>query len=212
MSALHDPTRSCRPRAGWPSLWLALALAAGPIVSSCASAHAKPAPDTPPLEVPPPPSRIVAPVDTEPPQPVPLVEEPVRHQPPRQRQTPVPARPEPPKPEPPKPDAVQPPGAPAEPPKPADEAPKPPPTTLQTTPPGSEGEVERNIRVMLDHATTDLNRVDYRRLNADARTQYDTAKGFVRQAGDALKAKNLVFAQTVAKKAAELAAQLATNR
>ena len=58
-------------------------------------------------------------------------------------------------------------------------------------------------------ATADLNRVDYRALNADARTQYDTAKRFIRQAEDAVRAKNLVFAKNLADKAAALAAQLA---
>ena len=53
-----------------------------------------------------------------------------------------------------------------------------------------------------------LNRIDYRVLNADAKTQYDTAKRFIRQADEAMRAKNLVFAKTVADKAVVLAAQL----
>jgi hypothetical protein len=51
--------------------------------------------------------------------------------------------------------------------------------------------------------------VDYNRLNADARTQYDQAKRFASQADEALKARNLVFASYLADKAAALAAQLA---
>jgi len=82
-------------------------------------------------------------------------------------------------------------------------------STLQTKPAGEEGDVERGIRSTLTRATTDLNRVDYRTLNTDARAQYDYAKRFVRQAEDALRQKNLVFAKTVADKAAALAAQLA---
>src|SRR5207253_801141 len=97
----------------------------------------------------------------------------------------------------------------AEPPKPAEEPPKPPPTTLQTTPATAEGEVERGIRASLQRATENLNRVDYRALNADARTQYDTAKRFVIQADDAIRTKNLVFAKSIAEKAATIAAQLA---
>ena len=93
-----------------------------------------------------------------------------------------------------------------EPPKPAEEPPKPPP---QTAPVGRESEEEQRVRAQLMHATTDLNRIDYRALNADARTQYDTAKRFVTQAEEALRAKNLVFARSVADKAAALAAQLA---
>jgi uncharacterized protein (DUF885 family) len=84
-----------------------------------------------------------------------------------------------------------------------------PPTTLQTTPPTAEGEVERLIRASIAKANADLNRVDYRALNNDARNQYDTAKRFIRQADDAMRAKNLVFAKSVADKAAALAAQLA---
>ena len=57
-------------------------------------------------------------------------------------------------------------------------------------------------------AATDLNRIDYRVLNADARTQYDTAKRFIRQADDAIRSKNLVFAKSLADKAAVLAVQL----
>ena len=83
--------------------------------------------------------------------------------------------------------------------------------TLQTIPPGAEGEMERTIRAQLSHAANDLTRVDYRALNSDARTQYDTAKGLVRQAEDALKARNLVFAKSIADKAAALAAQLASK-
>jgi hypothetical protein len=94
-----------------------------------------------------------------------------------------------------------------EPPKPAEEPPKPP-ANLQTTPAQAEGEVERTIRASLTRANADLNRIDYRVLNADARTQYDTAKRFIRQADDALKTKNLVFAKNLADKAAALAAQL----
>src|ERR1700730_6227199 len=92
--------------------------------------------------------------------------------------------------------------------KPVEEPPRPP-TTLQTTPPTAEGEVERLIRMSIAKANADLNRVDYRALNNDARNQYDTAKRFIRQADDAMRAKNLVFAKSVADKAAALAAQLA---
>ena len=91
--------------------------------------------------------------------------------------------------------------------KPGDE-PKTPSATLGTTPNGQEAEVERRIRGLLLEATGNLNRVDYGRLNADAKGQYDSAKAFVRQAEDALRSKNLVFASYLADKAATLAAQL----
>src|ERR1041384_5704830 len=47
-----------------------------------------------------------------------------------------------------------------------------------TTPTQQEAEMEGRIRALLDRAASTLNRVDYRNLGANARTQYDTAKGF----------------------------------
>jgi outer membrane biosynthesis protein TonB len=174
------------------------------IFDGCTRTHAKAIPESPPLDMPVSPPREVAPSDAETPQPVPLPEEPARNPPARLRPPPAREQPraEPKPPEPPKPEP-----APAEPPKP-EEPPKPP-TLLQTTPANTEVDLERGIRTTLVRAQTDLNRVDAARLNADARTQYDTAKSFIRQAEAAVRAKNLVFAKTVADKAAVLAAQLA---
>jgi outer membrane biosynthesis protein TonB len=172
------------------------------LASGCMRTAAKTAPDAP-LDMPAPPPREMEPSETETPAPVPLVTEPARNTPPRPRPVPrePPARVEPPKPEPPK---VEPP---IEVPKPVEEPPKSP-STLQTTPATAEGEVERAIRASLLRANADLNRIDYRVLNADAKTQYDTAKRFIRQADEAMRAKNLVFAKTVADKAVVIAAQL----
>ena len=173
------------------------------LASGCARAHAKTAPDAPSLEMPPPPARDVEPTDTDAPAPMPLVQEPAHTTPPRPRPAPrEQPRSEPPKSEPPKAEP-----APAEPAKPVDEVPKSP-SPLQTAPATVEGEVERAIRTTLTKATSDLNRVDYRALNTDARTQYDTAKRFIGQADEEIQAKNLVFAKNLAEKAAALAAQL----
>jgi hypothetical protein len=84
-----------------------------------------------------------------------------------------------------------------------------PPTTLQTTPTQREEEQERKILTQLGQAKADLGRINYQNLSSDGRTQYDMARRFVSQAEDALKAKNLVFATTMAEKAATLATQLA---
>jgi outer membrane biosynthesis protein TonB len=174
--------------------------------AGCTHAAAKTSPDMPGLDMPAPPPRDVEPSDVEAPQPVPLATEPARTPTPRPRPS-APARPAEPRPtDPPKPEPA--PAPVVEPPKPAEETPRPP-TTLQTTPATAEGEVERGIRASLQRASADLNRVDYRHLNADARTQYDTAKRFVRQADDAIRTKNLVFAKNLAEKAATIAAQLA---
>lgn len=180
--------------------------AIGAAASGCATAHARSAPDTPPLAMPPPPPRALETSDAEPPPPLALPDEPARHTPAKPGRAPAPSpKPEANKSEPPKTDTPPPT---VEPSKPAEEPPKPPPT-LQTAPAGREGEEEQRIRAQLSRATLDLNRIDYRALNADARTQYNTAKRFVTQAEEALRAKNLVLARSVADKAAALAAQLA---
>ncbi|HWF83981.1 MAG TPA: hypothetical protein VG222_04015 [Vicinamibacterales bacterium] len=176
------------------------------VLSGCTRAHAKVAPDQPALAMPEPPPRDVEPIDAEMPAPMPLPGEPAHTTPSRTR---PPQRTEPAKPEPkadtPKIDA------PAEAPKPEEPAhpQTPPPTTLQTMPAAAEGEMERTIRATLSRATTDLNRVDYRGLNKDARNQYDLAKGYAQKVEDLIRAKNLLFAKTLADKAADLAAQLA---
>jgi outer membrane biosynthesis protein TonB len=180
------------------------------LASGCARAQAaKTTPDGPPLDVPAPPPREVEVADSEPPPPVALIPEPARNAPQRPRTTPTPR--ETPRTEPARPDAPAKPEAPApEPPKPVEDV-KPPASSapLQTTPATAEGEVERGIRASLVRASGDLNRIDYRALNRDARTQYDTAKRFIAQAEGALHEKNLQFAKSVADKAAALAAQLA---
>jgi hypothetical protein len=183
-----------------------LLISFGAMTAGCFHASAKTVGASPPLEMPPPPARVVETVEAPPPPPpLPLVEEPAR-----QPVRPPPARlpaprvveaPPPPKPEPPK---VEPP---ADPPKVADDAPKPP--TLQTTPPGTDGDVERRIREVISRANASLKRVNVRALNAEARTQFDTAKRFIEQAEAALKKRNLEFAAKLADKAKDLAAQLA---
>ncbi len=199
-----DATKAIRRwRAGWVLVAGCLLLSA----VGCATTHASSRSENPPLDVPAPPPRAVESPDTDVPPPVPLPEEPARHPNASPRRTPPPAnRPEPPKQEPPKTETAPPP-QPTEPPK-IEEPPKPSPT-LQTIPAEAEPGVERMVRDQLSHASNDLSRVDYRKLNADARTQYDTAKGYVRQAEDALRAKNLVFARSLSEKAATIAAQLA---
>ena len=171
--------------------------------SGCVRAHAKTVPQAPeaPLEVPAPPPHDVEQTDVEAPPPPPPAPapEPPRTQPPRPRPT---AQPQPPRSEPPK---SEPP--PAEAPKPTEEAPRGS-GTLQTTPATAEAELERSVRATLTRAANELNRIDYRGLNANAQIQYDTAKRFVRQADEAVRAKNLVFAKNLADKAAVIADQL----
>jgi hypothetical protein len=157
----------------------------------------------PALEVPSPPSHHVESVEAAVPEPIPLIE------------VPAPTAPEPPRLPPPSPpkDAVRVETPKPEPipeqPKPPEETRSPATTTLQTTTADREEALERRIRASLKTAADVLNRVDYQKLNGDVQLQYDTVKSFMRQAEDALKTKNLVFAQTVADKAVTLAGQLA---
>lgn len=193
-------TQGWRARAGRAArhacLWL-LPLVAG----ACAHGQASTVAELPPLDMPAPPPRIVE--AAEPPQ-SPIVSLPDEPQTPVRTRPTAPARTDAPRStEPPRADVVV-----SETPKPADDQPRTPPTTLQTTPTQREGEVERRVRILISQALNDLNRVNYQALNADARNQYDTAKRFATQAEEALRARNLVFANNLADKAAALAAQL----
>ena len=193
------------PRPLFVSVSAALALSLL-LVSGCAKAQAaKVAPEPPALDVPAPPPRVIVETVEVEASPVPAPPEPARR-PPARRPDPAATgrgtRPEP------RADTPRTDATPTEAARPAEEAARPP-STLQTTPTGAEGDVERSIRLTLNRAAADLNRVDYRALNTDARTQYDTAKRFAQQAEEAVRAKNLVFARNLADKAGALAAQLA---
>jgi hypothetical protein len=79
--------------------------------------------------------------------------------------------------------------------------------TLSPTP-GSESQTAAAIRDLLARATRDLARVNTSALTTDTRAQYDTARRFIQQAEDALRARNIVFAGKLADKAATMAAVL----
>ena len=81
--------------------------------------------------------------------------------------------------------------------------------TLQIAPAGNEAQAEAAVRRQLAQANQDLGRVDYRVLGVDARAQYDTAKRFITLTEQAIRDRNLIFAQTLADKAAAIAAVLA---
>jgi hypothetical protein len=184
---------------GWRHALLLLAVAGS---SGCIRAHARAVPEIPSLDVPAPPPRVVEPIVAATPQPGVLIEEPARN--------PVP----PPPPPAPAPRAEAPradPRTETPPPEPAkvtEEGPRPA-TTLQTAPAEREGEWEQRIRGVLTAASTNLNRVKGRALADNAKSQVAQAQRFITQAEEALRAKNLVFADNLADKAATLAAQLA---
>ena len=105
-----------------------------------------------------------------------------------------PARPAP-RPDPPAPVAAQPPVS-------------EPPRELRASPSAADAAAERTVRDALARAARDLSRVDYSRLRPDGRAQYDQSKRFGQQAEEAVRTRNLVFAATLAEKAATLAAGL----
>jgi hypothetical protein len=176
---------------------IGLILLAASALSGCAKTQAKtPAPPVA-LETPAPPDRVIIPAPM--PEPVERATQPAAPAPapaPRQRETPPtrPAERTPPA----NPPAPQPPAV-------AEPAPSPPPV-LQTT--ANPGEVEQQARMLLAAAERDLDSINPARLNANGRTQYTTARNFVRQAETALKEKNVVLARDMADKAAVLANQL----
>jgi hypothetical protein len=61
---------------------------------------------------------------------------------------------------------------------------------------------------LLSTASRNLGQVDYQRLSLAGKEQYDSAKSFGEQADEALNQRNYVFAETLADKAAKLAAEL----
>jgi len=172
-------------------------------LGGCAKAQAKTAPDGPPLSMPDPPARVLAPVE-EPATPAPVAVDapapqlprpPAATRPPARRPADAEPRPEP-----------QPPAA-AQTPAPATQPP-----ALRAAPSAADAAAERGVRDTLARAARDLNRVDYGRLSADGRAQYEQSKRFTAQAEQALKDLNFPFAATLADKAATLAAELLGSR
>lgn len=184
-----------------PTLLSALLVAV--LAGGCAKAKVAAVPEGPALQMPEPPPRVLAPVDEPLPSSASVPDTPAPNAP---RQ---PARP---------PAARRPAGAPAEaearpePPAPTQVAtpapPADPPRELRSAPSAAEALAERNVRDTLGRSARDLGRIDYGRLSPDGRAQYEQAKRFAQQAEQALRDRNLVFAATLADKAASLAAEL----
>jgi outer membrane biosynthesis protein TonB len=178
----------------------ATALGAGSF--ACAKAQTTSAPAGPPLDVPAAPARVLAPVEepvvAEEPQPEP---QPVAAPPRTPPRTPA-RRVEPTPPEP----------APAAATPPVEAPPVEPPKELRPVSPARDAAAEKEVRDTLARAARDLSRVDYGKLSADARAQYDQSKRFTQQAEQALKDRNFVFASTLSDKAATLAAELLGRR
>jgi hypothetical protein len=177
------------------ALGLAVCALSAALAGGCAKARAETVPDGPPLATPQPPSRVFAPIEEEP-----LVSSPVADT------TPSPA---------PRVPAATPPARRTPPPEPEKPAPAPAPAPsvetprqLQAASSPADPEAERRINEVIRVAKGDLNRVDYRGLTRGGRESYDQAKGFIDEAEKALTARNFIYAQTTADKAAKLANEL----
>ena len=67
-------------------------------------------------------------------------------------------------------------------------------------------QIERSALLLT--ASRNLGNVDYQKLSLAGKEQYQQAKDFSEQAGEALTQRNYVFAETLADKAAKLASEL----
>lgn len=173
---------------------LSVVLLTASLGACAAKAQVRSEVEVPLLDPPPPPPRVVAAY----PEPEPLAISPAAEPVAPSKPPPRPARPEQ-KPEP--ANAA---------PEPVEALPRPaPPPSLTLTPsPGSEAQTVTAIRDLLGRAARDLSRVNAGALNSDGRSQYETARRFLEQAEDALKARNIVFAGRLADKAATMASIL----
>ena len=180
-----------RKRHCWSLDVAALVLLAA-VATGCATTQARTVPPGPPLEVPPPPARVPAPVDVRAAPDVATVEPPPDSDPEdalmAPREAPV--------------------AAPTATPAPSPEAPLPP-RELRAVSGAEETTALAEIRTTLRRAARDLQRVDYNRLSGPGRLQYEQSRRFGQQAEEAIRDRNLVFAATLAEKAATLAAELA---
>jgi hypothetical protein len=171
-------------------------------VSACGRMQARtPADDV--LNIPAPPLRVLIPVELVEPEPSvpPTTPSAVLVPPARQREAPArPSERTPP---------ATPPAAAAATPPPQDTGTAAPTTVLQTT--TDTGAMEQQTVSVLAAAQRDLDRVRYTDLGADARAQYDRAKGFIQMAKTALGIKNFLYAKQLADKAAAVANLLAKS-
>ena len=171
-----------------PGVAAAVLLLLAVVAAGCATTQARTVPAGPPLEVPLPPARVPAPVNLPSTPEVATVEPPdvgAEDAPRAPQETPAPAPP-----------AVSPAAAPL----PARE--------LRAVSGAEETAALAEIRTMLRRASRDLERVDYNRLSGPGRLQYEQSRRFGQQAEEAIRDRNLVFAATLAEKAAALAAEL----
>jgi hypothetical protein len=156
--------------------------------AACGRMQAKTPAPVAALNMPPPPARLLIPVEL--PEPAPETPEPE-----------APATP-PPAPSRPRETATRPATTTTAPPATAPATDTPAAAVLQTTPQASA--TEERVKALIASADSNLRSVSYRDLGENARAQYDAARSYIRQASDAVKAKNYVFAEFLANKASDL--------
>lgn len=188
-----------RERRAPRALGFLVAAVAATGVAGCAKSQAKAVVEPVPLNAPPVPPRVIAPPAIE------EAEEPQAVAPPQEATPPArrtPARQTPQR----RTEGTRQ-EAPAAP--PAETAPPPATAPLLRKPQtGDDSEATQKIKEMLTRAGRDLARANYGALNGEGKSQFDTAKRFIEQAEDALRARNFVFATYLAGKAETLAREL----
>ena len=166
-------------------------------VSACGKVKASAPQPMAALEMPAPPGRLIVPATIPEPSPEPVA--PATVQTPARQNTPPATRPA---------ERSAPPPT-ATPPAPEPTPPAPPPVLL-TTP--NAADLEQKAQNHILAAKSDLQKVNYKALNTDAKLQFDTARQYIGQAEDALKMRNYVFAGQLAEKAATLASLLVKSQ
>jgi hypothetical protein len=174
-------------------------LSCAALAGGCGKKHIQTVADGPSLSMPPPPSRVFAPIeDEEPlaasnrpeatPAPAPVVnptaKPPARSKPAEAERT------------------EQAPPAPAVAPTPE------PPRELRAASSPGDAEAERKIGELLKRASSALGNVYYQGLSVLRREQYEQVKGLMVEAEKAMKERNFVLAETLADKASKLATDL----
>src|SRR5262245_49345346 len=175
-------------------------LSAAALAAGCAKARAQTVPDGPALETPDPPSRVFAPLEE------PITSTavagaqdapaPASQIPAAQKTTPRRSSSETERAE-----AVTPP-APAATPTPE------PPRELRAASSPADSEAEKKIADLMRRATQALNGVYYQGLSVGRKETYDQAKAFIKEAEQAVKERNFVYAETLADKALKLSNEL----
>ena len=173
--------------------------------SACAKARAATIPESPPLAMPPPPPRVLAPLEEEPLASQPAGPGSLIPQPPtivprastgttRSREAPAPA------------------AAATAPPAPVAPVENPGRQLTLATSPGEAAADQVKVRQHLERAEKDLKQVGNQRLSKEMQQMVDDSRSFAKRATEALNDRNLPMALALAEKAAQLAAEVLSKK